>query len=489
MRLRRFVAEMRSSYLFDLFKMYSATLGTRIINMLGSLVTARILGPTNQGFSKSVELIQSYYPASSAGTTNGMSRNLAMAYGQKDEQKAKQIINTTFVSLFSLPLLVTTVCLAFPLIGSLDTLTSLAFETAAVASFLSLATNINTRILNAQLKFGTYAKIGILTSIAGTIISVVFVYLFSIEGRLWANVISIVVGFAISMVYVRHKYRFELNLGELRALLKIGFPIMVVGLTYALLLGIDRWIILLFLSLADLGYYSIAITFSQFISGITEALSEITYQRLNRRYGETLDPRDLFAVAAPPSQLLSLVLPYLIGMLVIWLPLLVHIALPKFQPGVTAAQIYIFGTFIYGLSINVLNTISRQKIYFALQVVMIVVNSLLGYVLVKHFGLIGVAIATSISFFVYSILLTLVSLRIMGKTLIEAVGFAAKLISPGMYSIAMIVLITILTSEFWLGIGTLQVTLLQSFLFSVAYLPLGKPLVRSVKVFVAQKHE
>lgn len=65
---------------------------------------------------------------------------------------------------------------------------------------------------------------------------------------------------------------------------------------------------------------------------------------------------------------------------------------------------------------------------------MIVINSLLGYVLVKHYALIGVAVATSISFFAYSILLTSVSLRIMGKTLMEAVGFSAKLISPGLYS-------------------------------------------------------
>ena len=480
------LAKLKSSYLNDVFKMYSSSLFTMVIGLVGSFITARILGPTYQGFSKSVDLIQSYYPLSSFGVLNGMSRNVAMAHGKKDKEEASVIIDTTFTSLFSLPLLVSVVCFLLPIFMQFDSLTTLAFHITAVTSFLSLIGNINTRILFAELRFGVAAKIGVFSSLSGTIVGVLLVYLLNIEGRLWANLLSSAIALSISVYFVGHRFRFAINRKQLDSVVRIGLPIMLVGMTYTLLLGIDRWIILLFLSLADLGYYSIALTFSQLISGIIGSLSEITYQRLNRKFGETSNPRDLFSVATLPVQLLSLALPPVISLLILWLPILVHMLLPKFEPGIFAAQIYIFGTFVYGLSVNILNTVSRQKVYFTLQLVMIGINFVLGYLLVQHYGIVGVGIATTTSFCIYSLLLTFVSLRIMEQTFAEIVMFCMKLLLPITYSVAVIFLVSFFAPVVQQH-GKVLMTIVESLISCGAYLPLWKPLSRVLGKFIAEK--
>ena len=118
-------------------------------------------------------------------------------------------------------------------------------------------------------------------SIALFLLTFLLVWFFNIWGQLVS--ISIVPLAAILFVYARkyHHFSFRINVTVYLHIIKIGLPLIVIGIAYTFLITIDRILITRFYNLTMLGYYGLAIMFFVFSQQVPDAISQVTYPRLN----------------------------------------------------------------------------------------------------------------------------------------------------------------------------------------------------------------
>ena len=104
-------------------------------------------------------------------------------------------------------------------------------------------------------------------------ILLVISFKFGVWGAQMASLISsfavIVVSFSF---YTRKKYNYKFNWQWAKKLLKFGFPLVWAGLAVWVYSSSDRWFLLYFRNLNEIGYYSIGNTFSQPIGLISMAV-------------------------------------------------------------------------------------------------------------------------------------------------------------------------------------------------------------------------
>ena len=199
---------------------------------------------------------------------------------------------------------------------------------------------------------------------------------------------------------------------ELRPLVKTGFPIMTVGLLYSLLTSVDRWVILNFLGVEALGHYTLAILCLGVLSLLPAVVAQQMYPRMAFRYGQTQDKRALLPLIVRQSLMaLAVTLPTL-ALVYVSLPALVGLFLPAYAPGIAPARILLVGLAFIPLAggvANFLNTVDKQVYYMMVQAGAVVVDLALDLFMVKiGWGLSGVALGVSITYFLYALTMMLV---------------------------------------------------------------------------------
>jgi O-antigen/teichoic acid export membrane protein len=133
-----------------------------------------------------------------------------------------------------------------------------------------------------------------------------------------------------------------------------------------LLTSIDRTVILEKLSEEQLGFYGIAFIVITFLTGVAGVPNAVLYPRLSERFGETGRAADLAPMVLEPIRTLGIGFAALTGTGCLLLPPLVRLFLPKFIPGIFAAQIAMFATYPYvvvGVASSALLALNTQRTY------------------------------------------------------------------------------------------------------------------------------
>ena len=184
---------------------------------------------------------------------------------------------------------------------------------------------------------------------------------------------------------------------------------MMAGLLYSLLTTVDRWMILQFLGVEQLGHYTLAILCVSVLSLFPATISQQMYPRMAFRYGETRSVHSLRSLVIKQSFLATAVTFPIILLTYILLPSIVRYVLPDYALGVEHARILLLGiTFIplAGGVANLLNTINKQVSYLAVQSVTVILNFFFSYLLViSGYGLQGIALGATISYIIYATIL------------------------------------------------------------------------------------
>jgi hypothetical protein len=150
---------------------------------------------------------------------------------------------------------------------------------------------------------------------------------------------------------------------QLVQLVKVGIPIWMVGQLYTFFTSMDR--LMLVKSTQTLGYFTIAILVSTFVRQIPLAFSLVLYPQMAHRYGQAHCAMDIWRIAKQGA-LGALALGLVAGVFGwLLLPTFVRMVLPKYSPGIRAAQLNGFIGLAMGLSLfdNVYNVIKRQDLY------------------------------------------------------------------------------------------------------------------------------
>ena len=369
---------------------------------------ARWLGPDTFGAWQGARLVQAYLSYANLGVGHGMHRNVPVLRGQDRLEDIEKIKNCTWsfnvvvFTLLSIGLFIS----SFFVKGNYEFLLSLRFiaillEINMFNGFFYVWNNSNNRFEVVS----TAAVISGITNIA----SIYLIYSGKLTGFLIAKIITL----SLILSYYLYKNDTQLSFYLKKSIIineiKVGFPILLVTLSATVFSTIDRILILSKLNFSDLGLYSLSGIIFMPISIIFNSINLVLYPRVTEKFGATNRPETLANMFKIPLLILSHIMPFLLASLYLLIPLVVNLFLPKYEFGIKATQIVIWGIFFYSLVGTVTNVVIalNKQIYMVLIIgIMTLLNFLFGSLLIDWgFGIAGVALSSSIIYLVYFLIL------------------------------------------------------------------------------------
>ena len=388
--------------------------GSRFLTALGA---AKILGPGVYGLWNMLNLILIYGSFAHLGVINAMNRDVPLFKGKRDFQRVEEIrwasLGFMFVS--------TIVAGAGIAVSALFVENSVLRSSLQVMVLLFLCTQMYSYLqvyLKSDKRFYQMSYQQCVFAAFLPVVTIPLVIVYKLPGFILGQTIAILaVSFLIIVKFIHFNLRPKLDIQESIRLIKVGFPIMAVGLLYSLLTTADRWVIASFLGVEQLGYYSLAIMVMGFLSLVPMVIAQQIYPRMAETYGRTSSYTDLKKwIIRQIVMALGVTAPLLVGVYFIF-PLIVERFLPAYMPGITAMKIILIGLPFLSLTGgfgNFLNTVDKQVHYMAVQGFAVLINLGLNISFVKMgLGINGVAMGTALTYVIYSITLTLVAIRLL----------------------------------------------------------------------------
>ncbi|HMQ30869.1 MAG TPA: oligosaccharide flippase family protein [Chloroflexaceae bacterium] len=381
-----------------------------------SVIAAADLGAATYGYWNILSLVLLYGLYLQLGVLNGMGRDVPYYIGRGDAQRNEHILAVSW-----------SVALVSGVVGAALTLAA-SFWYAEVRTALQLlGMTLVAQVLfqyfqfrlRAELRFAEMGWLQFATAVALPL----WYFLarpWGLAGFVAAQGLATASGVFLAARLVGFRPLFVLDRVETARLVRVGFPIMAAGILFSLLTTVDRWVILGFLGVEQLGYYTLSILCLSLIGLFPQMVTSQMYPRLARRYGETNSvpalrrPLLLQGLLAFGITLPVVIVTYLS------LPLLTTHLLPQYTQGVAPARLVLLGMLslpISGTIGNFLNVIGRQWWFMLVQLGGICVQLLAGVLFVQWgWGLGGVALAAVVTYAATTAALVGMVYRLSGET-------------------------------------------------------------------------
>lgn len=398
----------------------------QVLNFAAGLVQKAILGPAGTGFWA---LMQSFWELSKAvqlGAFTGAGRQIPLHRGQEDFEAAAAASDTGVT--FSL--------VAMAALGSCAAAFAVAFGGGwapemrwgvvilGLTSPLRLLTDAHEVLLQATRRFRPVSLATIVKAVLALTVQTALVALLGFYGMFAGTVLAAVAALALYWRmgltgFERPAFHWRIDRGRLKELIAYGLPILVFGEIWLLFMGIDNLIIAGFIDVESLGYYALAVSVTSYILYMPRSIGQALFPRMAERFGQTGDVTSLARYATEAQQLLAFILvPVFVGGAFFALPVLIHHALPEFDPAVEVVHIMVAGSFfiaLCNLPIKAMTTAGKRLALILLVALCLGFNAGANYlaVAVLEEGIEGAAVATVISYGVVFLLTSGYALAMM----------------------------------------------------------------------------
>jgi len=394
------------------------------VKLLGGFFIAKFLGPALYGLRNAFDLSLNYEAFSDLGTFSALNRQAPYYRGAKDSTK----FSTALSTVFSINIIYAIIAAVLLLLTSWY-LRRNDFDQKYVdfIFFLSLMVFTGKFIAFLQIKlkidknFYLLSKVEVLYGVSASGLGVILAYLFGFRGVL----ISL---FSANLIYITYIIFKERKIPAIRIsfpmywhLHKIGFPMMVLFGLFMLLSSADRILILAMISKEALGYFGIAMVAAAVITTIPQAVHNVTLAPAMEKLGQTGDKKSIKHFFIEPMVLMAYTLPFLLACLHFAIHLPIVYFLTKYMQSIEIIKILILGYFFYSVASPALSmslAMNKQLKLMFLVVPVVGLNFLLNYLFIKSgWGLKGVAMGTSITYFCYFCAIILFTLSNLDETL------------------------------------------------------------------------
>lgn len=239
----------------------------------------------------------------------------------------------------------------------------------------------------------------------------------SIYSLLIAIIVLLIISFWAFQYYLKRiprprtekpKYNFEL-----KSILNITLPMMLTNSLFLIMSWMDILMLSAFKTQADVGIYNTALKIAACISITLVAISSIAAPKIAELHGR----KDIsgFKRFVKQTSFLNFSISFPIFLAIILFPgFLLGIFGQEFVAGTSTLVILasgqVFGAFS-GATIHILNMTGYEKISRNILISTAIINLILNYILVPRYGIIGAAIATSISTILWNLLSEIVIYR------------------------------------------------------------------------------
>ncbi|WP_155006025.1 MATE family efflux transporter [Pelobacter seleniigenes] len=383
------------------------------------LLAAKLLGPEIYGLWNGIVLILMYGPNIHLGVLNALNREIPYQEGAGNHEKVVVLRNTGAGVVFvtAVPLSLSVFCISF--LPWIDHPLDVGLRYVAVILFFQYFYIFQQMLLRSHGLFSLMSIQQVLYSIATILIILPATYYFKFDGFLGGQIIVLIVTLLFLRGHNAIKVKPRFLWVDIFPLIKIGFPIMMVSLAYSLLQSIDRLFIVKYLGKVELGYYTLSIMATGILTLFPMVVGQVVYPRMARKFGKTRRIEDLKPLIYTPTVHLLWSMAVLLTAVYFFAPFLVETFLPEYARGLDALRITIFGLLFLSLVggfANFLNTVGLQKTYLATLTIAITIGIALNYASMMYgYGIEGIAAATSITYFLYLLIIMGVSFKAMGS--------------------------------------------------------------------------
>jgi O-antigen/teichoic acid export membrane protein len=396
-----------------------STVSFQASRFIVALIVARWVGPEQYGIWNALQPLLTYSVIVFCGIPNGLNREIPFLAGKGEVEEAQKLIN------FSLLFVLTVSCFLGFIIMFTSLLSGIPNDVKSplrVAGLLFVTMNLYVLfqfLLKSRIRFQAMSAQQFIFTFLYPAITLICAFWGKISGFMLGQALSAFIMVLIIYRIEPFPIRIEFSWNHFKKLSRIGMPLMGAGVLYGLLTTVDRWIILANLGIDDLGQYTVAILVFGIVSIVPVIISQQMYPRIAFRYGETGDLISLLPMIAKQSfSAFGVTLPIII-ITYLLVPHFVTTFMPQYSQGVWPSRILLIGVLflpIAGGVANFLNTVDKQLYYMIVQAAAVIINIAIATIFVRYgWGLIGVAWAGAITYFLYSFILGLTGYMIILK--------------------------------------------------------------------------
>ena len=259
-------------------------------------------------------------------------------------------------------------------------------------------------LLNGLREMKKYATATIIGSVLMVIITVSLIYCgFGVAGAVIGIVLSSV-GSCLFLIFVSRNY-FEITLSEYvpttKKMLKFGAQIFGGDATSMINYQADILLIGYFLTATDVGYYAVAVGLSRFFWIIPQAIQRITFPAISEYWAKNNYSALQMMIDKSMKYSACILLPIGLGVGFFAKDIITMIFTEEFIYSVLPLQVLLIGTVTYSIVIKTIGGASsaagRPDLDLKAASISAMMNIVLNVALIPQFGIIGAAIATTIS--------------------------------------------------------------------------------------------
>jgi O-antigen/teichoic acid export membrane protein len=261
--------------------------------------------------------------------------------------------------------------------------------------------------LNGLREMKLFAFVNILQHVSVMIVSIAFVLLLNmnVKGAVLGFVIPTIAVGLFSLVFTRKYFIFDpavliTDLANLKELLWFGFYIVLANSIGLINTQIDSLMLGYFMNEVDVGYYAVAVIFVEGLKLIPDAVQKVTTPSIASYYGKR-DYQKIINLVKSSMLKVFLITLILSFVLLGFGRLLIEILFSEeFLPAYYPLIILLLGCSIHAPVLSIAGTlpsIGKVALMSKLSFICAGMNTLLNILLIPKYGIIGAAIATSVS--------------------------------------------------------------------------------------------
>lgn len=402
-------------FLADSLLVGAATLVCQALGVCTSIIIRLLLDPAQMGVWQALKMALSYANYANLGVSKGAAREVAIARGRGDHAAAAASANLAFTAntvssaVYGLALLALAAVILVQNAGPSARAWSMGLAAMSILVVLQRHVSFQVTLLRARRSFGVTSLVNLseaaLTLCAGALL----VWWWGLLGLYLATALTLLASLAL----VEHnspRLAWSWDRAELRRLLRIGAPMLLVGLATTLAFSMDRWVILTCSTRRefDLGCYSLALLGTAQLNGMASLFSIVAGPQYAELFGHSQDTRSVARFAARVSEVVAAAMS-IVGLAAIVLaPWLLGSILPDYRAGLAPLAARVPGAVAMALAATAnQHLLVVDRAWKALAALMpgMLISGLGGWWALSHGqGLIGVAWAMTASEIVYLII-------------------------------------------------------------------------------------
>jgi len=422
---------------------------TRFIGLVRGFIVAKLLDPSLYGYFSGLSLIFLYNSQAHLGILHGLNRNLSITKGAGEVGLYDDVKNNGISAIIFLSVIFAALIFTYSFIADHSYSVELKWgiRVYAVLSVMFHMEYVSHSLLRVEHRFREIVLSKLLFSSTNLLFMMVLAYYFRFYGVLIAFLVSLFLQNLYLFFVTKVNLKLSFNLSVIKMLFFTGAPIAFSFLIDIILNTIDRLMIAAFLTSSELGFYGIGLTFSsELILQLPNTISYVVFPRLLEKYGKYKNYNCLFSLFKASTIAIALFMALVIGILFVSIDYLIIYLLPRYVEAIDVVRILVFSSYfisINQIAVRILITTGETRKLIVFQIVAIVTNFILNYFGIKSgFGINGIAVATGVSYFIYSVCVTHYTLEKFHKRFIFSLKEQIVLYIPLFYICLMLIMIS-----------------------------------------------